>query len=486
MNNSSISLPILELKPALAGLGKVVSRTATLPVLTTLRIDRDPDGWITLTGTDLDTTVSVRLEQAVEGPPTSLLLPFHDLSRIVKTCGPRDVLTVVSVGPATVSVRHPIGASFAEQQIESFAPDEFPSTPKVEGEPCALDEVVRASFLEALQCCSSDESRLILNGVYLDVSQKGKTSLAATDGRHLYTSAGVELNLGKSVLIPHRKFLAWKAFAADGDWQLRMSRDQTEGFVRIQSAHWTFTTRLIEGEYPNYRQVIPDESQFNTRFTIPPESMPSLMEVIVRMPCPDQENLAVGLRIHEGKLSVLGRNAPTDRFAEVPFSEAQVTGADVTVFMNRHYLLKALGFGLNDIRLMDHIAPALFRREDRQMVVMPVRIHDFDPQHQAAPQTNGTAVEPPTSTGFATAEPPPPKPERNTMQKNGNNDDHTKTALESALEHGEALKASLKTTIGELNTLLDSLRQVQREKKTTEKEVQSVRSTLEKLQSVKL
>ena len=73
------------------------------------------------------------------------------------------------------------------------------------------------------------------------------------------------------------------------------------------------------------------------------------------------------------------------------------------------------------------------------------------------------------------------------MPNNGHtNDSELKPALTSAIERAEALKASLKTTAGDLNGLLDSLKQVQREQKTTEKEVQSVRSTLEKLQSVKL
>ena len=83
---NSISLPITELKSALIGLGKVINRTVTLPVLATIRLDRDPNG-VTLIGTDLDTTVSFRLEQSSEGEPVSLLIPLHELGRIVRTCG---------------------------------------------------------------------------------------------------------------------------------------------------------------------------------------------------------------------------------------------------------------------------------------------------------------------------------------------------------------------------------------------------------------
>lgn len=158
---NSIALPIPELKTALIGLGKVINKTATLPVLADIRIDLDTSG-VTLTGTDLDTTVSFRLEQSAQGDPVSLLIPLHDLGRIVRTCRHEDLLTFTPVSPAAVSVRYPIGSSFVEQMIESHSVDEFPPIRRIEGEACTIDECVRTAFLEALQCCSTDETRLIL------------------------------------------------------------------------------------------------------------------------------------------------------------------------------------------------------------------------------------------------------------------------------------------------------------------------------------
>ena len=66
---SPIALPIAELKSALAGLGKIIAKRVTPPVLGTVRIERTTDGWIALTGTDLDHHVTVRLEQADAGEP---------------------------------------------------------------------------------------------------------------------------------------------------------------------------------------------------------------------------------------------------------------------------------------------------------------------------------------------------------------------------------------------------------------------------------
>jgi hypothetical protein len=59
-NMKSITLPIAELKPALVGLGKVINSRATLPVLHHVKIERTSDGWIALTGTDLDRFVTLQ------------------------------------------------------------------------------------------------------------------------------------------------------------------------------------------------------------------------------------------------------------------------------------------------------------------------------------------------------------------------------------------------------------------------------------------
>ena len=64
-----ITLPLAELKPALAGLGKVINHRSTLPVLHHLKIERTNEGWIALTCTDLDHFVTIRLERPAEGPP---------------------------------------------------------------------------------------------------------------------------------------------------------------------------------------------------------------------------------------------------------------------------------------------------------------------------------------------------------------------------------------------------------------------------------
>src|ERR1700761_8101659 len=80
--SNKIALPIAELKPALAGLGKVINKRSTLPVLSHIKIERTKDGWTALTATDLDSFITVRLEQPDDGEPVSLLIPYEELLKI--------------------------------------------------------------------------------------------------------------------------------------------------------------------------------------------------------------------------------------------------------------------------------------------------------------------------------------------------------------------------------------------------------------------
>ena len=99
-----ISLPLAELKPALAGLGKIISRRSTLPVLGCIRIERTKTHRIELIGTDLDTTAIVQLEAEAQGEPMAFLVPYEDLNNVAKSCGKEDSLS----HPGRETGRHPV------------------------------------------------------------------------------------------------------------------------------------------------------------------------------------------------------------------------------------------------------------------------------------------------------------------------------------------------------------------------------------------
>jgi hypothetical protein len=192
----------------------------------------------------------------------------------------------------------------------------------------------------------------------------------------------------------------------------------------------------------------------------------------------------VGLKLdRQGKLVLFGRAAGTDKPTEVAVTAVEVTGKPVTVLLNRLYLAKALRFGLTEIQIQDALSPVRCTDESgRQLIIMPIRLDGVTPQ--PAPAQPGSPAQ-------KTAQASPTS--GNNMQnenKNGqpatSSRDPNKTAIETAVEQLEAAKASIGTALTSLNGVVRTLRQAQREQRGTEKEIQSVRSTLQTLQRVKI
>ena len=225
-----------------------------------------------------------------------------------------------------------------------------------------------------------------------------------------------------------------------------------------------------------------------------PQTVAQIIQTIERMPDHDKINHALGIEVKRKRVNLLCKASNDQPWIAVEINDATGKGPDVTVHLNRHLLIKALGFGLLRLDMIDSLSPLRLSNEGRQMIVMPTR-------PEGPPQTSVTAPSAPTKDAPApvsqdtqqpAASTPAAQPERNTMPRtngtngNGHEPAASKPALETAVEQVEAVKASIKSAVGGLNELLDTLKQVQREQKSTDKDVQSVRITLEKLQSVKL
>jgi len=495
---SKINLPIAELKPALAGLGKIIQKRTTLPVLSCIRIDRTKDGWITLSGTDLDVFVTVRFEEPSTGEPTSILVPYEDLVKTTRGCSAGESLTIESAGKDAI-IHYPVGQQTAQIKIASVAVEEFPPIPRIKGEPVPLNDDIRTSLLEAFDCASTDETRYVLQGAYIDVSDKKCHQAVATDGRHLYSSNSFSLPLHESIIIPTNKFLGWKEFNNDGEWQLRIEHGKKKdecGFIQISTRRWRFIHRQIDGNYPNWRQVVPKEFKTTAAF-----NDYAVISLIPRIPLdPKNVNKTIGMKIGRNKVALLGRSSSEDKWTEVEVAGVKTAGAPVTIYLNRDIMLKALKFGFNKLEIVDELTPMRFSSEGKQIIVMPLRADNGSstsiptkpapalqpPVEEANGKDEVSSVHSQTSTERSTTMPKASTP----TNGNGSNGHHQASdqpvTIDTALEQIETVKSSYREAIRGLNTLTDTLKQVQRGQKTTEKEVQSVRSTLEKLQAVRI
>jgi len=506
----TITLPIAELKPALIGLSKVINKRPTLPVLGTIKIERTAEGWIALTGTDLDTFVTVRLEQPAEGHPLTALVPLDELQIIVKKCDKTESIQIHTTAEQVI-IKTPVGGGWADTKCDSLPAAEFPALPQFKGELVPVPDAVRASLHEAFACASTDETRLVLNGAYLDVSKKDCHCVVGTDGRHLYSSNSFNLpTVKESVIIPQHRFLDWTEFSKDGEWRLKAgvnAENKELLHLQLTSRRWRFVTRQIDGNYPNWRQVLPNSNDAKT--TVELENLETVLQAIQRMPDHDQTHHTIGLMVENGALLLLGKaNKEDAEWFSVPIPSAKVSGKTVRVNTNRQQVAKALEFGLSRLDIIDELSPLRFSNEGRQMVIMPVRIEGPVQTSATASKASATSVgegdasaaasepnQPAVNTGTApTNERSEPMPEQPTTptapsptaNKNTENGYNVEMLIEQTLTGIEELQETFDDNVQSLNGLRAKVKILSREYKASTKEVDALKKTLKGLQAVRL
>ena len=259
-----ISIAISDLKPALAGLSKVVSAKATIECLRCVRVDASPER-VTILGTDLEIYASVQIPGAYTEKTASFLLPLERLQSMARRLPPRSFLYLEEG-----QIACDLGTGRVSENVEAPKLEEFPVEPVFEASTVPMPESFSRRFAEAMGCSSTDATRYILNGIQLDVSgpEDAGHYLVGTDGRHLFSANSFTLPLKESVTIPNHKLLLWRGLA-DLPWALAGQKKKDNTLVRIAAGDWTLTMKTIEGNYPNWRQVVPHFRQHRTTVALP-------------------------------------------------------------------------------------------------------------------------------------------------------------------------------------------------------------------------
>ncbi|MDF1753531.1 MAG: DNA polymerase III subunit beta [Verrucomicrobiales bacterium] len=241
---------------ALTQVQHVVGTKTTLPILSNVLIQADELG-LELSTTNLDVAMAVRVPATVEEPGKTTL-PARRLGTIVRELAGTEVQ--ISVDDSnTASVKS--GPSFFK--ILGLSETEFPKIGEFEdAREFTIDQrILKDALRKTAYAISTDETRYVLNGVNFVIGE-GNLTLVATDGRRL---AMVEQNLelpgsnDSAVIIPTKAVMELQ----------RLLHDEGEVKVQLTGSQAAFSlnnsflvTKLIEGNYPNYRQVIPGEAKY--------------------------------------------------------------------------------------------------------------------------------------------------------------------------------------------------------------------------------
>lgn len=354
------------LAEALATAGRAATgRTGTLPVLSGLRLELAGDQ-LTVTGTDLDLTI--QLEITVGGERDGgVVLPARLSNDIVRSLPAGKVELDVTDQDVKIS------GGRSQFSVRPLSLDDYPRLASPASSAVTIDA---AAFGEALRqvvrAASTDEARPIITGVLLTAENDG-LRLVATDSYRLAVRdlPGVSvLGSDQKVLVPARALNELQRLLGLGE-ELVLRLGERDATFEIGTTR--LTTRLIEGEFPNYRQLIP--ASHPNVLTVEREP---LLEAIRRVKILARDATPVRLRISADGLQLTAITQDVGNATEE--LDASASGSDLTVAFNPDYLaagVEAVGTEQITLSTLDALKPAVVRgvgSDDYLYLLMPVRV----------------------------------------------------------------------------------------------------------------
>jgi DNA polymerase-3 subunit beta len=344
----------------------VVSSRTTLPILSNVLLVAK-DGRIQFTTTDLDVGITGSVEAQIEKEGATTL-PAKRLVSIVRELPASEV--EVSVDAKNhASIRS--GPSFFK--IIGLGEAEFPPLPDFAGarEFKIPQLVLRDGLKKTFYAISTDETRYVLNGIFTSF-RDGKLTLVATDGRRLaMVDADLEFPASHEtdVIIPTKAVQELQRLLGEaGDVLVKLSDSQ----ISFTVGDSLLCSKLIEGNYPNYRQVIPGDS--NERVVI---SREALLETVRRVSLLSSEKSnSVKLVFSENRIEVTA-NSPDVGEAQESM-DVIYQGPPMQIAFNPEFLQAPLrNLDSDDVYLdlIDEMSPGVLRIEGTFLyVLMPMRV----------------------------------------------------------------------------------------------------------------
>lgn len=352
---------------ALASAGRAVAnRGGALPVLSGVRAELVGDR-LRLTGSDLELTIEIEVTVAGDEDGVAVL-PAKISSDLVRSLGDPRVEVSVEGDEARIT------AGRFESSLRLLPADEFPRLAMPADDAVTMSAKDFAGALrQVVPAASADDARPILTGVLL-AAEEGGLRLVATDSYRLAVRdlPGTSvLREGQSVLVPSRALRELERLLGSAE-EVTLRLGEREAAFEIGGVR--LTTRLIEGEFPNYRGLIP--ASHPNRLTVGREA---LVEAVKRVKLMARElNTPVRLAMSGDGLELVAITQDVGQAHEQ--LDAQYAGTDLTVAFNPDYLLSGVEVTPGDEIYLDTVdaqKPAVIRAGDAQeflYLLMPVRV----------------------------------------------------------------------------------------------------------------
>jgi DNA polymerase-3 subunit beta len=347
----------------------VVERRHTLPVLANL-LAVVKDGQLSLTGTDLEVEMIARtaVDDARDGETT---IPARKLFEIVRAL-PDGSKVGLSQGEDKITVQ----AGRSRFTLAALAPNEFPAIEDIDLiERIRVPEAVLKELIERTAFAMAQQDvRYYLNGLLLDLRENALRCVA-TDGHRLalceaQLPAGAQTR--KQIIVPRKGVLELQRLLEGGDREVELEVGRNH--LRLRREDVTFTSKLIDGRFPDYDAVIPIGADKEVR--VDREALRAALQRAAILS--NEKYRGVKIEVSPGQMLLVAHNPEQEEAQEEVEAETRVDG--LAVGFNVTYLLDALSALREEIVLIalrDANSSALLREtsNDRcRHVVMPLRL----------------------------------------------------------------------------------------------------------------
>src|SRR5215831_14725244 len=355
-----------ELVQGLTLVGRAVSNRTAIQILSGVLLEAHGDE-LRLAATDMELSLRASVSARVEGDG-AVVLPARTLVDIARLL-PADDVTIEH--RASESVVH-VGSGSAAYTLNTYNAEDFPRLPELaEMQTFAVDrEALLETISRVARAASRDEARPVLTGVLVQFAED-KLVMAATDSYRLAVKETALAAPAPSLeaIVPSRALQELARIAGDAD---EVAVGVQENQVLFSAGGVWLTTRRIDGQFPNYRQLLPETVEHE--LTVP---RGELLDVVRRAAVMIQRATPPQLRFAEGEVTVVARTHEVGESTEsMPIAYA---GEPLEIGFNAEFLREGLESVEGDdvrLKLISPLRPAVLtdEGEDFTYLVMPIRL----------------------------------------------------------------------------------------------------------------
>jgi DNA polymerase III subunit beta len=361
-----ISAPRDELVRQLSIVSRAASTRTTVQVLAGILV-RAESGSLQLSATDMEISLRTSLDADV-GAEGAVVVPGRLLVDIARSLPGEDVELEYRAGEGVAE----IVSGTAVYRVHTYNAEDFPRLPDPAGtEMVAIDaDALLETSAKVGRAASRDESRPVLTGILVRF-EGDKLVMAATDSYRLavketaLSEPGPELD----AIVPARA-LTELGRIAPGAAELELGVQENQ--VLFSSDGVLLTTRRIEGQFPNYRQLLPESFEYEV--VMPREE---LLDVVRRVSVMAQRNSPLRLRFAEGELTVSAQTQDVGEAREA--LPAAFSGEALEIGFNPEFLRDGIESAEGDelrLKLISPLRPAVLQgaSDDFSYLIMPIRL----------------------------------------------------------------------------------------------------------------